>query len=159
MDDKVKISPVKTVVFPPLIEGITTGLGAAETIYSHVGDETPIGLVAYTDDGNYDISAPALGIVNYSIEDPSVAEITDDGRVKALKEGSTEITATAEGYTEKINIAVMSSSSAVDDTKDISWNDDGDDDDYDGIGAASGCNAGFGAVIALAVLAFVKSKR
>ena len=67
-----KMSPGElTVVFPPQIDGVTTGLSASGggTIYCHVGDETPIGLVAHTEDGNYDISAPILGIVSYSIAD------------------------------------------------------------------------------------------
>ena len=156
-DGKVKMSPVKTVAFAPLIGGITTGLSIAGggTIYCHVGDETLLGLVAQTEDGNYDISAPAFGIANYSIADASVAEITNEGRVKALKEGSTEITATADGHTAKVNITVLSSSSAVDTTKDISGN-----SSYGVVGSSSGgCNAGFGAAMLLFVLALVKSKR
>lgn len=158
-DGKVKLSPVKTVAFAPLIEGITTGLSAAGngTVYCHVGDETPIGLVAHTEDGNYDISAPAFRIVNYSIADSSIAEITNEGRVKALKEGTTEITATAQGYTEKINVVVLSSSSAVDSTKDISW--DSNSNGGGGSSSSSGCSAGFGALMLLSVLALMKSKR
>ena len=159
-DGKVMISPEElTVVFPPQIDGITTGINFAgsDTLYCHVGDETPIGLVAYTQDGNYDISAPVFRIANYNIADESVAKITDNGRVKALKEGSTEITATVQGYTAKIKIVVLSSSSAVDSTKDLSWN-----DNHSEVGSSSsGCNAGFGAIMLLSGLAlvFVKSKR
>lgn len=158
-DGKVKMSPSKTVAFAPLIEEITTGISFAgnETIYCHAGDETPIGLVAHTDVGNYDISAPVFGIVNYVIADSSIAEITNEGCIKALREGSTEITATAQGYTAKIKVTVLSSGSASDPTKDLSWN---ESESYSGPGSSSGgCNAGFGAVMILSVLALMKSKR
>ena len=108
------------------------------------------------------ISAPAFGIAKYEISDSSIAEITNEGRVKALKEGSTEITATAEGYTAKVNIVVLSSSSAVDSTKDITWGEsesESNDEDYHRRNSSSGgCNAGLGAVMLLSVLALVKSK-
>ena len=164
-DDKVKISPLKTVAFAPIIEDITTGISFAGngTIYCYAGDETQIGLVAHTDEGNYDISAPAFGIAKYEISDSSIAEITNEGRVKALKEGTTEITATAEGYTAKVNIVVLSSSSATDSTKDITWsesesNSESNYDYHRRSSSSGGCNAGLGAVMLLSVLALVKSK-
>lgn len=158
-DGKVKMSPVKTVAVAPLIEEIITSLSASGsgTIYCHAGDETPIGLVAHTEEGNYDISAPAFGIVNYTISDPSIAEITNEGCIKALREGSTEITATTQGYTAKMKVRVLSSGSAADTTKDLNWN---ESESYSGLGSSSGgCNAGFGAVMFLSVLVLVKSKR
>ena len=201
-DGKVKLSSTQTVVVSPLVDGIVTGLTVAKgTIYGHVGDETPIGLVAHTEDGNYDVSAPALGVVEWTNSDPSVAEITDDGNVKALKEGSTLLTATAQGHTAKVNVVVLSSSSVADTTKDISGgnnsgnsgsnnsgnsgndnsgssggdnsgnsggnggdgnggNDDGDDGNYSIIGSPSGgCSSGFGALMLLSVLAFVRKSR
>ena len=155
-DGKVKLSQAKTVVVPPLVDGIVTGLSVSKgTIYGHVGDETPIGLVAYTEDGNYDISAPAFGIVSYNIADSSVAEITDDGNIKALKEGNTTITATAQGYTARINVVVLSSSSVEDATRDLI-----EHDLRVSSGSSSGCNAGYVApVMLLAILAIIKKSR
>ena len=155
LDGKVKVSSAKTVAVAPLIGGIVTGLSVSKgTIYGHVGDETPIGLVAHTDDGNYDISAPALGIASWTNSDPSVAEITDDGRVKALKEGTTVITATAQGYTAKVNVVVLSSSSVEDSTKDLI-----EYDFRESSGSSSGCNAGISSIMLLSLLALVKKSR
>ena len=155
-DGKVKLSQAKTVAVPPLVEGIVTGLTVSKgTIYCHVDDETPIGLVAHTEDGNYDISAPALGVASWTNSDPSVAEITDEGSVKALKEGTTTITATAQGHSVKVNVVVLSSSSAEDATKDLV-----EHDIRVSSGSSSGCNAGYVApVMLLAVLAIIKKSR
>ncbi|MBQ3757952.1 MAG: Ig-like domain-containing protein [Synergistaceae bacterium] len=155
-DGKVKLSQAKTVAVPPLVEGIVTGLTVSKgTIYCHVDDETPIGLVAHTEDGNYDISAPALGVASWTNSDPSVAEITDEGSVKALKEGTTTITATAQGHSVKVNVVVLSSSSAEDATKDLV-----EHDIRVSSGSSSGCNAGYVApVMLLAVLTIIKKSR
>ena len=155
-DGKVKIASPKIVAVAPLVDGIVTGLSVAGggTIYGHVGDETPAGLVAHTEDGNYDVSAPALGIASYSVSDSTVAEITEDGSVKALKEGTTTIMATAQGHTARINVVVMSSGAAVDAVSDLRV-----DGGEGGVGSSgSGCSAVFGGVMLLAALAFVKSK-
>ena len=157
-DDKVKMSSLKTVAVPPLIEGKTRSITAADK-YLHAGDETAIGLVAHTEEGNYDISSPLFGIAKYEVADSDIVEITDEGRIAGLREGTTEITATAEGYTTKFNVTVLSSGSVADTTKDISWN-DSDSDNFNVIGSPSGgCSAGFGAIMLLSVLALVKSKR
>lgn len=157
-DGKVKIAQPKTVAVAPLVDEIVTGLSVAGggTVFCHVDDETPIGLVALTDEGNYDISAPALGIAGYSIADSTVAEITDDGCVRGLKEGETTITATAQDYTASIRVVVMSSSAVADATRDLSV-----DGGSFGVSSSSsgGCSAGFGALMLLSALAFVKSKR
>lgn len=154
-DGKVKISSAKTVAVSPLVDGLVTGLTVSRaTIYCHVDDETPIGLVAHTEEGNYDISAPVLGVASWTNSDPSVAEITDDGSVKALKEGSTTLTATAQGHSVKVNVVVLSSSSVEDTTNDLEAH------DYRvSSGSSSGCNAGLASVMLLAVLALIKKSR
>ena len=156
-DGKFKVSSVRTVVVAPLLDGIVTGLGfpAGNTIYCTKGDETPLGLVAWTIDGNYDVSAPDLGIVSWKNSDPSVAEITSDGCVRGLKEGETTLTATAQGYTATVRCVVLSSGSVADTTKDlVSVISRGS-----GSGSSSGCSAGFSSVILLSVLALVRKKR
>ena len=116
----------------------------------------PLGLVASSDNGNYDISAPALGVVSYDVSDSSVAEITDTGNVKALKEGSATITASAYGQKVSVKFIVKQSASEADTTKDIVV----DANENNGVSSSSGgCNAGLGTVMILAALAFVKSKR
>ena len=156
-DGKLKVSSMRTVVFAPLLDGLITSLefpfGSA--LYCHVGDETPIGLVAHTKDGNYDVSAPALGIVSWSNSDPSVAEITDEGCIRGLKEGETTISATAQGHTVTVRCVVLSSSSAADTTQDIGSG----NSRISGTSSSSGCSAGFSAVMLLSVLAFVTKKR
>ncbi|MBQ7155935.1 MAG: hypothetical protein IJR85_10340 [Synergistaceae bacterium] len=69
--------------------------------------------------------------------------------MKALKEGSTEITATAQGHTEKIKIVVLSSSPAVDATKDIGIN----GGNGGGNSSSGGCSGGFGIIMLISVLA------
>ncbi|MBQ9419191.1 MAG: Ig-like domain-containing protein [Synergistaceae bacterium] len=152
---KIKISTEKTVVFSPLIDNKITNLIAGETIFCHVDDETPIGLVAQTADGNFDVSASDLGITTYKVADESIVKVTGDGYIKALKEGTTTITATAQGKTATINVSVLSSGPAVDTTKDLDTGSGGSI----GSSSSSGCSAGFGAMMLLSLLALVKSKR
>lgn len=154
---RLKISPAQTVAYPPMFtDSHRPEIRRPSTIYGHAGDEIPVGLVAVSENGNYDISAPALGVVSYEVSDTSVAEITDSGKVRALKEGSATITATAYGQTVSVDFVVKPAASEADTTRDL-----GDSSEAGGVGSgsSSGCSAGFGAVMMLAALAFVKSKR
>lgn len=153
---KLKISPTQIVAYPPVFSSNKAlTLNTAGTIYGHVGEEVPLGLIVSSDNGNYDISASALGVASYEVSDSSIAEITDAGKVRVLKEGTATIKASAYGQTVSVKIIVKQLASEEDTTKDIVV-----DSDNNGVSSSSGgCNAGLGAVIMIAALAFVKSKR
>lgn len=140
---ELKISPAKKIVIPPLIDGIVTGLSGS-SIYCHAGESVPIGLVALTDEGNYDISAASLGVTQYSVSDKNIVTITDSGYVTALNVGTATITATAYGFTYEIKVDVMASAS---------------DERRSSSGSSSGCSAGFSAVMLLSLLPFVRKSR
>lgn len=163
---KLKASAIAKVAFPPMLYNSVTELTAAYggTIYGGVGDEVPMGLIAHTDGGNYDVSVPAFGLAEYSVSDTGIAEITEEGRVRLLKEGSAVITATAYGKTVSVNVIVLNSSPAEDIVKDLEITDDSSSGSYGGTkvggGTSGGCSAGFGVLMLLSVLAFVrKSER
>lgn len=164
-DGKLKISPTQTVAYPPLFSSSESPvLYHAGTIYAHVGDELPIGLMVQGKYGNYDISAPSLGLAEYTVSDPSIAEITNSGKVKALKEGTATITATALSQTVSIKFIVKPVTFEADTVKDLG---DSTSDGYSGgikvgDGTSGGCSAGFSlAAFALAsLMVFVrKSER
>ena len=120
---KLKISPTQTVAYVPKFSSSATPIiywSSAENIYAHEGEEVFAGLMVSAEGKNYDISAPALGVATYTVSDPSIAEITSTGTIKALREGTTKITATAYGQTASVNFIVKSAASESDTTKDIS---------------------------------------
>ncbi|MBR0070164.1 MAG: Ig-like domain-containing protein, partial [Synergistaceae bacterium] len=115
--------PAQTVAFIPRFSSSATPVvywSSAENIYAHEGEEVFAGLMVSAEGKNYDISAPALGVATYTVSDPSIAEITSTGTIKALREGTTKITATAYGQTASVNFIVKSAASESDTTKDIS---------------------------------------
>lgn len=173
---KLKISPTQTVAYAPKFGNGDTTLPvvycSAENIYAHKGDEVPAGLMASggltasAESVIYDISAPALGVASYTVSDPTVAEITSDGKIKALKEGTTKITATAYGQTASVNFFAKSSESEEDTTKDISSTNDGSSSGESSSGeltiqnsSSSGCNTGLGALILLSAISLFTKKR
>ena len=155
---KLKISPTKKIAYippvdpdnMPLVESSNGGM-----IYAHAGDEVPVGLIMKAEGGNYDISAPDLGVVSYSVSDSSVAEITGAGRIKALKEGTAVITATAYGQRVNMNFIVKQSTSEADTTKDLVSSVRIAEP---GKSSGGGCNMGFGSVILLSAAAFFGKK-
>ena len=153
---KLKISPTQTVAYvPKFSSSIPVIRSSSEIIYAHVGDEVPVGLIAEADDVNYDISAPALGVATYELSDSSVAEITSMGKIKALKEGKTTITASAYGSKVNITFIVKSSDSETDTTRDIGTS-------YENIrpgSSSGGCNTLPGTLILLSVMAIFTKKR
>ena len=156
-DNKLKISETRTIVYPPKFKSNETAVvswsSEGKNIYAHVGEVVPAGLIVKNENMYYDISAPDLGAV-YNISDPSVAEITSDGNIKALKEGSTTITATAYGKSTAINFIVKQSTSEEDTTKDITVA-----SEAVGIGSSGGgCNIGLGALIFLSAIAVFMKK-
>ncbi len=122
-NNELKISDTKIVAYPPKFDSSTTPVvyWSAEggKIYAYVGEEVHAGLTVRGGNLCYDISDTALGVASYDISDTSIAEIASYGNIKALKEGSTTITATAYGNSATINFIVKPSVSEEDTTKDI----------------------------------------
>ncbi len=154
---KPKYSPAKIVAYAPKFSSSTTPVvywSSAGNIYAHEGEEVFAGLMVNAEEKNYDISAPALGVASYDVADPSIAEVTSTGTIKALKEGTTKITATAYGHTASVNFIVKSSASENDTTKDII--DSESSDNSNGVSTSGGCSMGFGALIVLSAFALIK---
>ena len=154
-----KYSPAKTVAFIPQFSSSATPVvywSSAGNIYAHEGEEVFAGLMVNAEGKNYDISATALGVASYEVADPSIAEITSDGKIKALKEGTTKITATAYGQIASVNFYAKSSESEADTTKDISstGNNGGNTPGSSG----GGCNAGISVMILALGLAIMKKR-
>ena len=158
---ELKMSAPQTMVFSPKLEGVTDISFARGTIYCHVGDEVFMGLSATTASGNYDISSPSFDIAAFTVSDSAVVEITSTGKVKALKEGTATITASAYGKTASANVIVGSSSAEADTTIDIEVTGETSTGDTDsGVRSSSGgCNAGLGGLILLSAVAFFRKKR
>ncbi|MBQ7577264.1 MAG: hypothetical protein IJT21_03235 [Synergistaceae bacterium] len=157
---KLKISPTGIIAYAPKFSSTITPnvyWSSEGNIYAHAGDEISAGLIVEAEGKNYDISAPVLGVVSYEISDSGVAEITDFGYIKALKEGETTITATAYGQTVSINFIVKQSTSEADTTNDIIIS---DSDENNGIPSSSGgCNTLPGTLIILSVMMLFAKKR
>lgn len=160
---KLKISPAQTVAFTPKFSSSATPVvywSSAGNIYAHTGQEVFAGLMVNAEGKNYDISAPALGVASYEVADPSIAEVTSIGTIKALKEGTTKITATAYGHTASVNFIVKSSESEEDTTKDISSTGESSTGEMTISNTSSGgCSTGFGALILLSAFAIFTKKR
>lgn len=155
---KLKISPTKQIVYiPPVNPDSLPVLGNANggKIYAYAGDEVPAGFVIKSGNGNYDISSPIMDIVSYSVSDPSIAEITSAGKIRALKEGTTVIKATAYGQTAEINFIVKQSASEEDLTKDLVTS---VETFVPAKSSGGGCNTGFGIMILLSGFALFGKK-
>ena len=162
-DGKLSISPAQLVAFAPQFtssEEVKVYWSAGSNIYARVGDAIPAGLVASGGTKTYDISATELGVVEYEIADPSIAEIISYGQIKALKEGTTTITATAYGQSASVTFTVKASGSETDTTRDIVITSDETSDTAATVGSAGGgCNVGFSVMVILAGMALVMKKR
>ena len=161
-DGKLKISPARIVAFAPQFsssEQVNVFWSAGSNIYARVGEKVPAGLVVTGGSKTYDISATELGVVEYEVADTSIAEITSYGQIKALKEGTTTITATAYGQSASVTFTVKSYASEADTTKDITVSGGSDTSTTDPGSPGSGCDLGFGAMVILAGLAFAAKKR
>ena len=160
-DGNLKISPAKIVAFAPkfgrseqphLFWSATGG-----NIYAHAGDEVSAGLMVSSENRTYDISELDLGVAEYEVADTTIAEITRDGKIKALKEGSTTITATAYGQRASVTFTVKPSSSETDATKDIAVS--GGTSAANPGSSGGGCNTGFAALMLLSVIALSIKRR
>ncbi len=167
-DEKLKMSPSKTIVFAPVLYDKVTEISFSNggKIYGSAGDEVHIGLIAHTADGDYDISSPLFGLVSYKLSDSvsasesSIAEITDEGSVKFLKEGSVTITASAYGKTASASVSIVPSQTEEDTTADIEGGTTSGDKNIGTSSSSGGCNAGLGALILLSAISiFMKRSR
>ena len=160
-DGKLKISPETQVAYvPKFANGTEPSVSYSRSnVYAHVGDEVPAGLIVEADDTKYDISAPALGAALYEVSDSSVAEVTSDGKIRALKEGRATITASAYGKTATINVVVKGSASEADTTKDILADSDSGDSDDNNKSSSGGCEAGFTAFALLSIIGLTLKRR
>ena len=150
---KLKISPTQTVAYVPKFSSNATPiLYWGKTIYAHAGEEVPAGLIVEADGNNYDISAPALGVAVYAVSDPSIAEITSTGKIKALKEGTTTIRATAYGHTASTTFTVRPAASVADTTMDIGFS-------GGGRSSSGGCDSGFSVIALMSVLGLMIKRR
>lgn len=158
-DGKLKISPTQIVAFPPKFKSSTTPVvywsSVGGRIYAHLGDEVPAGLIVKGEGMTYDISSQYLGVASYHVADTSIAEVTREGKIRALKEGTTTITATAYGQSTSVTFIVKPSDSEADTTRDLEVSGSGDSDS----GSSGGCSAGFTFLAALSVLGLALKRR
>ncbi len=158
-DGELKVSDSKIIAFPPQFDSnVTPDLHWTSTgnIYAYVGEEIPAGLIIEADSVKYDISSTMLGVTSYEFSDTSVAEITSLGEIKALKEGTTTITASAYGQKASVNFIVKTASSESDTTNDILASSENVNLSSSSSG---GCNTFSGSLILLAVMALFTKKR
>ena len=116
--DKTRVSyPVRLVIPPILDSGVKRVFTPNSKIYLNVGDEVALDLFLQINDRDkiFNVAAPELGLAEWENEDASVAEVLDTGEVRALKSGSTTLTAkiTENGktYDAKVTVVVLSEKS------------------------------------------------
>ena len=143
LNGNLKISKTEQIAITPQLSGVKGIKFTSSKLYIYAGDEVKLELLAQTSKGNYDIAAPLLGITTWTVGDPEVATISDTGYVSGLKEGTTVLTAKAEGYTASITVEVLPAVSSSSNSEQTPASDN--------TGSSSGgCNAGFGALVVLA---------
>ena len=152
--EKVHTSKPSELVIAPMLEDETKGLYApVKSVFVNVSSDIAIDLLAVTDDGMYDVSAPAMG-TEWKSSDSSVAIVTREGRLRGLKEGNVILTASFNGCSETINVEVgeyngQSNQSEQTTNNNIPGSNGG------------GCNSGFGGILfaVLGSLAMLKNKK
>ena len=162
LDGKLKMFPSTTIVFAPVLYDSVTGISFSNggKFYGNLGDEVYMGLIAHTANGDHDISSPLFGLAEYTVSDPSVAEITIEGSVKFLKEGTVSIKASAYRKTASATIIVKSSSPEEDTTNDIEVTSETGTQTIMGIRSSSGgCNAGLVGLILLSAISFFSFRK
>ena len=158
--------------------GNITGISFPEStdaLFTNVDAEIPISIYAATSSNNhYNIAMPSMG-TKWTIEDPSIVSITELGRLKGLKEGSTTITAENNGFKASRIVHVGAAYGTVreNNNQDDSDNNDNPDSYQDqdqnqpyiynnNRGGGGGCqmnNSGLYAVILILACALFMSKK
>lgn len=107
-EDTFYISDTINLVIAPDQKKIT-GLNFPESlrhIITNVSSDVGISLFAQTSDGvKYNAASPELG-TTWSVDDSSIARVTDEGRLLGFKEGATTITASNNGFSASIVVMV-----------------------------------------------------
>lgn len=127
-------------VIAPVLDDKITGLYApVKNVFVNVSSDIAIDLFAVTDEGMYDISAPAMG-TEWSSSNSSAAIVTHEGKLRGLKEGNVILTASFNGYSETINVEVGPYDGQSKQSEQTTNN------NRPG-GNGGGCNAGFGGLL------------
>ena len=104
-------------------------------------------LYATTSDGGfYDVSSPLMG-TEWTVAAPSIAEVTNTGKVRGLKEGQTTLTASLNGFTATTSVDVGPAYGSLRSTS------------AGNSGGSGGCNAGLIGIAGLACLLALAIKR
>ena len=173
-DEGVYISDTLTfVVMPDLTDNVAAigWIGNSGTIFTSVSADVDAGLYVLTSNDKhlYNISSPLMG-TTWKSNNPEIAFVTDAGKVCGLKEGRTILTATYENLSASISVDVSPSYESIMNDDDTPPNSEDIDTDIDTdnqtntnngggiVSSGGGCNAGFGVLIAVAVLLCVAQK-
>lgn len=123
-------------------------------IHTHVSSDVAIGLYITTSYGEmYDISAPSMG-TKWTTD--SIATVTDNGRMRGLKEGITTITASYGSLTKSISVDVgpeyVLANQEQDEPDEPEKPEELDDDDKEPtilLNSNGGCDVGFSSMVCL----------
>ena len=147
-------------VKPDFSSGITDLSFASDTVYTNVSSDIGLSLYATTKDGgSYNVSAPAMG-TTWTVADSTIASVTEDGKARGLKEGTTTMTATLQGFTATVSVdvgaAYTTSSNISNDGQNNSNNDSNDEANSVTSSSGGGCNVGLGGMAILLLTGTLK---
>ncbi len=150
--DKTSVSyPVRLAIPPILDSGVKRVFTPNSKIYLNAGDEVALNLFLQINDGDkiFNVAAPELGLAEWENEDASVAEVLNTGEVRALKSGSTTLTAkitdNGKTYDAKVTVVVLSEKSAG-----------SNNTSHSSSGGGGGCDSGFSLMTLALVFAVQK---
>ena len=109
-DNKLYISNVVQLTVNTELEGISFDellfANSSGTVFLNASEDIGVNLYARTSEGSFmDISSPLLG-TKWSIDDPAIVRVNDDGTITGLKEGSTTLRADFSRISAEIDVEV-----------------------------------------------------
>ena len=111
---------LKIAVLPELDDA--AGLGFLHdnmTLHVNKGSEIPVNVFARKNDGTlFDVASGLTGTV-WTVQNPLIAEVTDDGNVVGLSEGTTILTASYKDFTASISVDVGAEIVTLTESEDI----------------------------------------
>ncbi|MBR0094169.1 MAG: hypothetical protein IJP91_02710 [Synergistaceae bacterium] len=132
-------------------------------IYTNVNGETPAGLYLTTAAGDmYDVSSPAMGT---TWTEDEFAEVTDQGMIRGLKEGTTTLTAKFGSLTKSISVdvgaqLVVASDVDVDDAEELGEEEEEEETSESTLrSSGAGCGVGFAGLALLSLLSLLIVKK
>lgn len=158
-----------TVRIPSLLNTENTNIlglefvGSTGTVYTNVNSGVALELYAVATDGAmYDVSSPLMGTA-WNADDSSIVEVTDEGKVRGLKEGTTTLTSTYNGLTVSVNVEVGTAFDSPEDVIDDPKDDPAEPTPVDPStpktektsGGGGGCSAGYGTCATILVLLLI----